>query len=131
MTFNYLHRILLRLRYPVSMPQDIADDLGLPEKDYKSFEEFVRQLTNPECRPTKLRKFMSRDAAESSFHHALRKERFANNTLFSFYFNNEGWIEFDLLFDDNARLRRLYLQHKQITQDEGIEIPLERDLNEE
>jgi len=129
MTFNYLHRLLLRFRYPVSLPQDVAEDLGLTLSKYVTFEEFVKLLTNPHFRPTKLKKFMSRYAAEASFHHALKTERFSNNTLFSFYFN-EGWVEFDLLFDENDRLRRLYVQHKQIAEDEGIEIPLEREADD-
>ena len=121
--FDFLYRLFLRFRYPVSLPGEVAEALGVQVSDYLTFDEFVNQLISPACRPTRLKKFMPRDKAEEAFHGALRKERFTNNTLFSYYFN-EGWVEFVLLFDDQSRLRRIYLQHKQITQDEGIEIPL-------
>lgn len=66
---------------------------------------------------------MPRNEAEAAFKNASRTERFKQNTLCSYYFN-EGWMEFILQFDNQARLRRIYLQHKDIDQDSGVEIPL-------
>lgn len=117
------YRFFLRFRYPVSLPEDIAEALGINVSNYLTFDEFVNQLTSPACRPTKLLKFMPRDKAEEAFRGALRKERFKQNTLFSYYFS-EGWMEFALLFDEQSRLRRIYLHHRKIAQEEGIEIPL-------
>lgn len=68
---------------------------------------------------------MPREEAEAAFETALRKEKFLHNTLCSYYFN-EGWMEFVLQFDEHSRLRRIYIQHKKIEQEEGIEIPLSK-----
>jgi len=122
-TLDLLYRFLVRFRYPVTLPEDVAMALGIQVSNFITFEEFVSRLTSPNCRPTRLLKFMPREQAEKAFQHAQRKEPFKQNSLFSFYFK-EGWLEFILQFDDQSRLRRIYLQHKQIKQDEGIEIPL-------
>lgn len=122
---NRLYRFFLRFRYPVSMPEDVAEALGITISNFLTFEEFVDQLTSPACRPTKLLKFMPREEAEQAFSGALRKERFKQNSLFSYYFNG-SWLEFVLLFDEQSRLRRIYLQHRQLKQDEGIEISLNK-----
>lgn len=119
------HRFFLRFRYPVSLPEDVAQALGINVSNFLTFEEFVNQLISPACRPTRLTKFMPREQAEAAFQSALRKERFQQNSLYSYYFS-EGWMEFILLFDDQSRLRRIYLQHKKIAREEGIEIPLNR-----
>lgn len=120
-----LYRLLLRFRYPVSLPEDVAHALGIQVSNFLTFDEFVNQLVSPECRPTRLTKFMPRDKAEEAFQGAQRTERFKQNTLISYYFN-EGWMEFVLFFDEQSRLRRIYLQHKQIAQDSGIEIHLNK-----
>lgn len=120
-------KVYLRFRYPVSLPGDVADALGVQVSNHVSFEEFVNTLISPTCRPTRLQKFMPREDAEAAFQSALRKEHFKQNTICSYYFN-EGWMEFVLLFDEQSRLRRIYLQHKKITQEEGIEILLNRTL---
>lgn len=116
-------RFFLRFRYPVSLPEDIADALGVNFSNYLTFEELFVRLTSPDCCPKRLMRFMPREQAEKAFVTAQRKERFAQNTLFSFYFN-EGWLEFSLHFDNDARLRRMYIQHKKIKQHRGVEIPL-------
>lgn len=121
--FKLIYRFLLRMRYPVSLPEEVAEDLGISVSDSWSFDSFVGELVSPACRPTRLKKYMPRDQAEAAFHGALRKERFAHNTLFSYYFN-EGWMEFSLLFDEQSRLRRLYLQHRKISTQEAVEITL-------
>jgi hypothetical protein len=122
-TFDLLYRFFLRFRYPVSLPEDIATALGVDLSSYLTFDEFVSRLKCPHFRPTRLKKYMSREQAESAFCSACRVDRFNQKSLFSYYFN-EGWIEFVLQFDDSARLRRIYLQHKLIQDDLGLEIPL-------
>lgn len=126
-SFDFLYRFFIRWRYPVSLPEDIAMALGVPVDNRMSFEEFVSLLTSPSCCPSKLMKYMPRQQAEDAFRNALRKEKFTHLTLCSYYFN-EGWMEFVLQFDDQSRLRRIYLQHKNIKQDNGIEIPLQKSL---
>ncbi len=121
--WDSLSRFFLRFRYPISMPEDIGTSLGIQMSNYITFHEFVTKLTSPACKPTKLLKFMPREKAEEAFFGAPLKEKFRNNTLVSYCFN-EGWVEFVLHFDDNSKLRRIYLQHKDIKQDCGLEIPL-------
>ncbi len=127
--FNWLYHFFLRFRYPVSLPEDIATDLGINTSNFLTFEEFVTQLTNNSCRPRRLTRFMPRETAEAAFQSAQRKEYFGHNTLFSYYFH-EGWLEFSLYFDEQGRLRRIYLQHKRLVSDEGVEIPLNCCIND-
>jgi hypothetical protein len=121
--FDLLYRFFLRFRYPVSLPEDVACALGTELSCYLTFDEFVSRLKNPQFRPTRLKKFMPRELAEKAFSSACRIDRFNEKSLFSYYFN-EGWMEFVLQFDDQSRLRRIYLQHQRIKEDLGIEIPL-------
>jgi hypothetical protein len=115
--------MLIRFRYPVSLPQDIAFALGIDMNNSLRFEALLDQLLCHSTRPTRLAKFMPREEAEYAFQCALRKDRFAQNSLFSFYFN-EGWLEFELQFDDQSRLRRVYLHHKLIPAHRGHELIL-------
>lgn len=121
--FDLVYRFFLRFRYPVSLPEEVASALGVPFSNFLTFDEFVRQLTCRSCKPTRLMKFMPREEAEEAFHTALCKERFNQKTIVSYYFN-EGCLEFVLQFDQNSRLRRIYVQHKKIQEDQGIEIQL-------
>lgn len=121
--FDWLFHCFLRLRYPVSLPEDIATDLGISASNFLTFNEFVFHLTNLSCRPKRLTRFMPRDQAEAAFQSAQRKECFGRNSLYSYYFH-EGWLEFSLYFDEHSRLRRIYMQHKHLTCEQGIEIPL-------
>jgi hypothetical protein len=115
-------KLFVRLRYPFSMPEDVATDLGLLHiSNSFSFKEFTDYLTDPHTRPSKLTRFMSREQAEDIFRKALRKERFPHNSLFSYHFNG-GWMEFVLQFDEQSRLRRLYIRHKDLKQ--KYEIPI-------
>lgn len=118
-----IRRFFLRFRYPVSLPEDIASALGVSIPNTLTFSEFIARLSDKHLVPTRLKKFMPREKAETIFALAVRKDRFAHNTLFSYYFP-EGWIEFILWFDDQDRLRRLYLQHHGILSDQGVEINL-------
>lgn len=120
-TFNILQRAIIRFRYPMSMPEDVAKDLGLNISNYLTFREFTKFLTSPHIRPSKLTRFMPRDQAEGMFRTALRKEKFNQNSLFSYYFNG-GWMEFMLQFDEQSRLRRIYIQHKDLKQ--KYELPI-------
>ena len=108
-----LLHLFIRYRYPVSMPEDVAADLGLNASNSLSFKEFIKYLTDPRHRPTKLTRFMPREQAEEIFRLALRKEKFQQNSVFSYHFKG-GWMEFILQFDEQSRLRRLYIRHKDI-----------------
>lgn len=123
--YDQFCRFFLRFRYPVSLPEDVAQALGLQISNFVTFNQFVHYLSEPTCRPTRLHKFMPREDAEAAFQNAHTKECFVRSSLFSFYFP-EGWIEFTLEFDENERLRRLYLNHKHIKFERGIEICLPR-----
>jgi hypothetical protein len=125
-TLDSFSRFFLRFRYPVALPEDIASALGVEVSNYLTFDEFIGKLTGPECCPTRLMKFMPREMAEQAFNKAQRKEHFMRSSLFSFYFN-EGWMEFKLEFDSDSLLRRMYIQHKEIEEDYGIELPLQSD----
>lgn len=122
---DYLYSFLTRFRYPVSLPEDIALALGVSLSNSQSFRDFVKQLVEPTLTPTTLSKFMMRDQAEQVFCNAPLKERFSQSTLISYYFN-EGWLEFVLKFDDHGCLRRLYMLHRDIPKEDGIEIPLKK-----
>lgn len=121
-----LKRVIMRLRYPVSMPEDIADALGISLPNSLTFKEFVQQVTKPCSLPTRLAKYMPRELAEKAFWNAVCKERFCEKTLICYYFT-EGWVEFMLQFDKDSRLRRIYIMHREIQADRGIEIPLNTD----
>jgi len=113
----------MRFRYPVSLPEDVAEALGVKMSNFLTFNKLLEHLTSNHCCPKRLTKYMPREIAEEAFLKAPRKEHFQKNTLFAYHFC-EGWLEFSLHFDDESRLRRIYLQHKQIANNNGIEIPL-------
>lgn len=119
--FESFFRLLVRFRYPVSLPEDVARDLGLNLSNFITFPELIKHLIHPGHRPSRLMKLMPREQAESLFQAALRKERFQHNTLFSYHFNG-SWLEFVLQFDDQSHLRRLYIRHKDLKQ--KYEIPI-------
>jgi hypothetical protein len=122
-TLDWLYRVILRFRYPVTLPEEIATDLGINTSNFITFNELICLITNVSCKPKRLKRFMPREAAESAFKSAQRKEKFGRNSLFSYYFL-EGWLEFSLYFDEKSRLRRIYLQHKSVQKERGIEISL-------
>lgn len=120
---NYVFEMLVRLRYPVSLPQDIACCLGVEMQNTVRFKDLLAQLTDPTLKLDTLTKYMPRSHAERSFSSALRKERFKQSSLYSFYFN-EGWLEFELHFDEESRLRRIYIHHRLLPHPAGHELPL-------
>lgn len=122
----WFHQLFLRLRYPASLPEEIAADLGISASNLLTFNEFVTQLSNLSTCPQRLIRFMPREQAEAAFESAQRKERFGRNSLFSYYFH-EGWLEFKLHFDEQSRLRRIYLHHRNLPSENEIEIPLRRE----
>lgn len=117
-----LNSARLRFRYPVSLPEDISEALGIPLTNSLSFSDFILQLRNPDS-PIRLAKFMPRLEAEKFFHKAVRKERYVEKTVLSYYFS-EGWMEIILQFDRESRLRRVYIHHREIPSDRGLELPL-------
>jgi hypothetical protein len=70
---------------------------------------------------------MRREDAEAAFGSAQRKEHFRQISLFSYYFS-EGWVEFKLEFDSDSLLRRIYIQHRIIQSERGIELQLSSGL---
>lgn len=122
--FDSLLQMMVRFRYPVSMPEDIAEALGISLKNTIAFESLL--LACQTCSPTRLVKFMPRMEAESVFHAAQRKDRFTQSSLYSFYFN-EGWLEFELQFDHTSLLRRLYIHHRLIADPHCLELHLIHD----
>lgn len=121
--FEILQRIFTRFRYPVSMPEDIAHALGISLSNSLPFKECMLKICQPGLSPTRLIKYMPRELAERAFGNAVRKEKFREKTLVSYYFN-EGWLEFVLHFDRESRLRRIYIVHRDIQDDRGFELPL-------
>jgi hypothetical protein len=121
--FKTIERTFLRLRYPVSLPEEIAEALGVSFSNYLSFKDFLAVLSEPLSAPKRLSRFMPRATAENVFCNAARTERFSERTLVSYHFP-EGWVEFILQFDRESRLRRVYLLHREIASDQGIELSL-------
>ncbi len=122
-----LTRLISRFRYPVSLPEDVAHDLGMNLPNTLNFQEFLLLLSSPHHRPTKLRKFMSRKRAEQTFESALKRETFKSCSLFSYYFN-KSWLVIALYFDEQDRLRRVYLQCPACEKFDGFDIPLEEEF---
>lgn len=124
--FNLLYplkRLMMRWRYPVCCPEDISQALGMRLTNQLTFDELVCKITSPHCSVNSLYKYMHRSTAEAAFCNALRVECFHNSTLVSYYFT-EGWLVFNLQFDKDGKLNRLFLQHQCIPDRQGIEIAL-------
>lgn len=120
---DLFRRFLLRFRYPITLPEEVAKALGIDLPNFLTFDELVERLSCPNCRPTTLARFMHRQQAEEFFQHAHCHEHFKQSSLFSFYFT-EGCLEFVLQYDDQSLLRRMYIQHPRFKQERGIEIRL-------
>lgn len=116
-------RLLMRFRYPVALPVDVAEALGIEESCFLSLDTLLNCIKNGEYSPKNIQKYMLREDAEALFSQASCAEHFPRNTLFAFQFNKQ-WLEFSLQFDEDSRLRRLYLRHPSLPEENGIEIPL-------
>lgn len=121
--WHALLRILARFRYPVSLPEDIAEDLGIQVSNLLSFKKFLHTLCHLAPKNVKLHKYMRRTTAEALFKAAVKKESFQNASLFSYYFKKDGWLALRLNFDEQSRLRRLYIEHPLLPK-QSVEIPL-------
>lgn len=120
---NLFMHPMIRFRYPVSLPEDIAEALGVSLSNSLPFKDFIFQLCKSAYSPTRLSRLMPREEAENVFLKAVRKERYSGKTVISYYFS-EGWMEIILLFDRDSRLRRVYLHHREIPSEQGIELRL-------
>lgn len=121
--FKPLLRLWCRFRHPVSLPEDVARDLGTYASNRLSFEALVRFLNSPGCRPTHLVRWMERDEAESYFLSAKKKERFGSKTFFSYCFE-QGWLIVVLQFNEEHLLSRLYVEAPSSLHVEGFDLPL-------
>lgn len=123
-----LTRLVSRFRYPVSLPEDLATDLGLHLVNSLSFQDFITSLASPQARSTTLRRGMGRSQAESVFHSALRREVFPSCSLFSYYFG-KGWLVVSLYYDEGGHLRRAHIQCPQRACLDGFDLPLEEEIH--
>jgi len=122
-SLDRLSRFFARFRYPVTLPEDVTETLGVQVSNFMSFDELIKKITSSRCNPLSLAKYMPRKEAERAFQRATCIEQFGEKTLVSYFFP-EGWVEFVLKFDHQSRLRRIYLLHKEIEEVEGVEICL-------
>lgn len=124
--FQKMMSFFFRMKHPISSPEEIGRDLGVQTLHRAvSFQECIACLIDENSPPKNIIKFMQRAEAESKLRSAVRKERFKNSSLFSYHLF-QGWLAFKMVFDQEDRLRRLYLQHKDLKAptDEGFEIKL-------
>lgn len=119
-----LSRLVCRFRYPVSLPEDVANDLGMHLPNSLKLHDFIELLSSPQNRPKNLHKLMPREQAEEAFGSALKKESFKSCSLFSYDFN-KNWLVIALYYDENERLRRLHLQCPACADLDGFDIPLD------
>ena len=118
---------LVRFRYPVSLPEEVGEALGCELSNKLRFYDLLKKLLDPHTRFSKIYRGMTKEKSEKAFRGALRKELFGSYSLYSFYFT-QGWLEFELQFDEHELLRRVYLHHKLISYPHGYEIALETKL---
>lgn len=121
-----LTRLMNRLRYPVSLPDDIANDLGISLPRIRSLKVFLELLSMPATKTKHLKRWMPRHEAEAAFKCAIKKETFSASSFFSYYFNH-GWVVVALYFDEHARLRRAYLQCPACETMEGFELKIDEE----
>lgn len=118
-----LLRFVCRFRHQVSLPEDVSMALGIPLSNFLTVSQLLACLASPSCFPSRLTRFMSRGEAEAGFRKAVRVDRFSRHTLCSYYFK-DGWLEFVLQFDEQQQLRRIYVHHKDLPKEEGVELSL-------
>ncbi len=113
----------VRFRYPFSLPEEIGVALGLDISNQTDFHTFLSFLCSSSCCPRNLQKYMKRDDVEPLFSQAFRSDRFREKSIHCYYFK-QGWVEFQLHYDNDDRLRRIRLQSQTLESDEGVEIKL-------
>lgn len=116
-------RLISRLKHPVSLPEEVAFDLGIVLSNRLNYQQLTDLFRQEKLIPSKLHRFMSRQLAEQSFVHAVKIERFCRESHFSYCFDG-NWIDFTLHFDQNDQLRRLYVHCCGMAIDEQQEIDL-------
>lgn len=121
--FSSFRRLLSRFKHPLSLPEEIALDLGIFLSNRLDYAELRDQFLRQEITPTKLHRFMERSLAEDNFKYAKKIEKFCRESHFSYCFNGQ-WIDFTLHFDKEDRLRRLYIHCSGMAIDESQEIAL-------
>lgn len=127
--FNHINNMLglfrtgfVRLRYPFSLPEEIGSDLGLDVTNQTDFKTLLSFLCSASCAPRNLKRFMKRGDVDTLFQNAFRADHFSGKSIYCYYFK-QGWIEFELIYDNNNLLRRVKLQSQKLS-DEGIELKL-------
>jgi len=115
---------LARFRHPFSLPAEIGGDLGWEITNQENFPTLIQKVLAYKTPPNNLKKNMTRKEALAAFSHAFRTETFHQKVICSYYFK-QGWLEFELVFDPQDRLRRVSLQAPTIPHDFGVEIPLQ------
>lgn len=105
-----LRTALIRIRYPRSMPEDIAAALGISSDQPVDWQQVLSHLQGSGWAPPRLHRLMARVHAEAAFSSALQIEEFTHTALCSYHLAG-GWLTFDLHFDLDQRLRRLYVRH--------------------
>lgn len=114
---------LARIRYSGTPHTEIALALGIVPPQTLCVRKFVKQVARRCELSQTLYRFMGKKEAEKQFDNALIKEHFKNFSLFSYKFPG-GWLQFALKYDTEHKLRRLYIHHKFLPQQEGIEVTL-------
>jgi len=116
-------RIIARFWYPVALPEEVVETLGVEVSNFLSFDDLVKILAKSTCNPHRIARYMPRKEVEAAFRNATSRDIFRDKTLITYFFN-EGSVEFVLYFDRYDLLRRVYLRHRCIQMEEGVEIPL-------
>jgi hypothetical protein len=104
------------IRYPRSVPEEVAAALGVTLAQPHCWDELLKHLGSPQWAPPRLQRLMSRAHAQAAFSSALQIEEFTHTALCSYHLGG-GWLTFDLHFDLEQRLRRLYVRHPQLGPD--------------
>lgn len=118
-------RLFCRFKYPISLPEDVATALGVSVSNFVPFDLLIKTVSANSTRPKSLKKYMPRREAEQAFKAALKVERHRDRSIYSYYSNN-NWVEFSLVFDQDGRLRHLFMKHNDSAFfEKGIEIPLD------
>jgi hypothetical protein len=121
--YQALMKFLARIWYPVALPEDLAEVFEIEISNFVPYPKLLETISGCQLHSHRLAKYMPRKLAESVFRHATCVETFKDKSIASYYFH-EGWIEFVLYFDQDGALRRIYLLHKEIPNEMGVELPL-------